>query len=242
MRRVIGSNEGSSLKVVKALTVSALLVGVAASCAAGSEAPALPSVTPSSSSPDTSTSSEAAIEPSETPEALLPMESFSHTVDSDGGFSQTMTITMGPVVPASEPTVLDAQWAAVGGLGTYPCSDTDFGPGNPDAAGFAFGTMEIVNNTPGFTAANKIYQFWRNEPSALGLAYTNGPSCDLLDRGGMLFSPSEFDNVWGPVPIVVAIDNYRTPAFPNGDAALLDRNGLALHSSDFFVPLVPWTP
>lgn len=205
------------------------------------------------------------VEPVETPtptavtEAPGPMETYVITQAGEDGYSQTATLELGPVVPYSQASSIEAAWAAVGGQGPIPCIDADpdgDGLTNPlrsETAGFAFGTLEIVNNAPDFPAEDLIWRFNRGRQgsvtqSAVGLGYSDGGSCSDLVVAGAMIRPSWRSASWGPVPIVVTIADYLTPNAPEGDSAVLESaplvfgyiRGAVLADDAAIVPLVPY--
>ncbi|WP_155859376.1 hypothetical protein [Cellulomonas sp. KRMCY2] len=180
--------------------------------------------------------------------ASLKHETYSATTIGADGYSQTLTVMVGPVIPSDRAPQLASEWASVGGVGGNPCADVN--PANDgvtnyviktETAGYAFGTMTVVNNTVGFAADAVSYQFTRGPSSALGFEFSSGAECDGLNFGGYILNPSWESDTWGPVPFVVAIDSYRSPAQPDGDVSLL-ADPVELAWTDFTFPLVAWTP
>jgi len=173
---------------------------------------------------------EPVVEPTQEPVPLnYPLTTYSSTFSNDDGFSQTLTLNIGQVIPGSDPRALDA-WYSVGGLsgGTPPCWDSGVpGSGNTNfelkssLAGYAFGTVTITNDAPDFEAQELVYQWTGNtDGSAFGVEYSDSQNCHAL-YGGLMMNPDFVSANWGPVPVVVALNAYVSPAFPAGDPASL---------------------
>jgi hypothetical protein len=181
-------------------------------------------------------------EPTAVPEQQLQRTTTTVVVSDNDGFQQTMTITLGPVILGSNTSLMESQWSSVGGSGSNPCIDVN--PGNDlstnyvidaEVAGFAFGTITIANDQPDFPPRDVTYIFSRNSSSAMGVGFSNGALCDGL--GGFPFNPSFDDGAsWGPVPIVIAIADVRTPAFPTGDPSAVS-GGIKVNLGAATIPL-----
>ncbi|MBW0252593.1 hypothetical protein [Cellulomonas sp. PS-H5] len=170
----------------------------------------------------------------------LTRESRSTTREVDG-YSQTLTLELGPVIPGDEVSLTSLSWADVGGTGEFPCQDfenVDIGHITAETAGYAFGTVTVTNDTPDFPAREEIYQFSR-AGTAIGYGFSDGAVCRSAAGGGDFLKPNWSDETWGPVPVVVAIEGYRSPDHPEGDAELLTRP-FGIFLSDLALPLRAW--
>jgi hypothetical protein len=164
--------------------------------------------------------------------STLPLQSYTGTFSDSAGFKQTVTVTVAPVVLGSDSAKLAAAWTQVGGKGAVPCANAHperTGNANfvlkSDFAGFAVGTVRIVNDVPDFPAKAWTYQFtglqW--DGSSMGVAFSTGNRCEALNAGFMLTPKWVRATDWGAVPIVFAIPDYRSPANPQGDPAKLQK-------------------
>ena len=169
--------------------------------------------------------------PEAAPDAALPQQSYSDSSDQGNGFKQTLTITMGPVILGTNTALLTSQWASVGGTGKNPCIDANpSGTGfsgpvlESKLAGFAFGTLTIVNDSPDFPAKPYAYSFSldANSGDAIGFGYSDGAKCVSIYGSDSRVNPAWGTSAkWGPVPVVVAIRDLLSPAFPKGDPSKL---------------------
>jgi hypothetical protein len=175
-------------------------------------------------------------------------------VDQGDGFKQTVKVTMGPVVLGSDTALMNSQWKGVGGTGSNPCIDVN--PANDGStvhvletkfAGYAFGTLTITNDVPSYPAKPQTYQFnlAYQIDSAMGIGYAHGATCDGLHPGIRINPNWGTSAQWGPVPIVVAIAEMQSPAFPNGDPSklayplVLDKDGFPAIPLSLYAPLMP---
>lgn len=193
--------------------------------------------------------------PTASPAPELAQASYSDTLDEGNGYKQTVTVTIGPVILGADQVLMTQQWARVGGTGPIPCVDaspTGVGLTQPilesKVAGFAFGTVTITNDTPAFPAKPEQYQYSQkgagSSGNALGLGYSNGAKCVSIYGSDSRFAPAWGSGAtWGPLPIVVAIRDFLSPAFPKGDASKLAEplnvNVQAFPAPPLAVALVP---
>lgn len=176
------------------------------------------------------------------PAAAGGRQTYTYTKTDDAGFSQTLTVTIGSVVLGNDAARLASEWKAVGGTGQNPCFDVELWAGrimDHELAGFAFGTVKISNDRPDFPAQPWGYQFTRTGSfSMMGLQFSNGGSCQKLYEGGYVMQPSWGGNsTWGPVPLVIAIADVRSPASPQGDPSIVSDSPVSLYPTAFNFPL-----
>lgn len=190
-----------------------------------------------------------------------PTATYVVTQASEDGYSQTGTLQLGPVIPFSDTAAIDAAWAAAGGEGPVPCVDANpdgdglTNPMRSEVAGFAFGTLSFTNNVPDFPAQDLIWKFERGSQgavtqSAVGIGYSDGPTCTDLVVAGARVRPTWRSANWGPVPIVVTVADFLSPNTPDGDQAVLDSapllfgylGGAFLADDAAVVPLVAYSP
>lgn len=228
-----GRRTGQFHGVILGLFVPALLFTVP-SCAAKPSSNANPTVSEQVTAlPDPPTT----VSPEPTPEATpgvaipeFPRKTYTLKAKSADGFRQTVTLKIGPAVLSTETGTLSSEWAASGGSGQIPCMDVDL-PNDgstgyvhsSEMAAYAFGEIILTNDVPDFAPQDWTVHFSRGESaadkvSAFGVGFSDASRCDGL-RGGFRLTPSwEGDvSVWGPVPVVVAIADVRSPAHPLGE-------------------------
>jgi len=171
----------------------------------------------------------------------LTRERYSVSVEEDS-YQQTLTFELGPVLPGDDPALTQYSWVTAGGTGAFPCQDvSDLTTGRyvTETTGYAFGTLTVTNDTPDFPALEHLYQFTR-PGSAIGYGFGSGAVCRTTDGGGDFLSPSWQGATWGPTPVVVAVQGYRTPDHPAGDPELL-RLPLVAFLTDLEIPLRAWS-
>jgi hypothetical protein len=169
----------------------------------------------------------------EPPAFTYPTDTYSAAYEDQNGFKQTITVSIGPVIPGSDTDKLAAAWARVGGAegSTPPCMNVHpTGTGNTnfvlksDFAGYALGTVQLTNDVTDFDPKAWTYQFFglQWDGSAMGIAYSSGAKCSDL-HGGLLVRPAWKSNQWGPVPVAIAVNEYLSPAHPQGDPAKIEK-------------------
>lgn len=207
------SSTGLLLTVLAALTL----------LSACSSDPSPEATKPPSSSSESDKASQSS--PSPTPEQrleLLPTQTVTQKAVSRDGKSQTVTFEIGPVVSGQETELIKNEWVSRGGkVNDVACLDRAV---SSKSGGFAVGTMKVVNDTPDFPAGNRKFQFIGNNKMYIGLGFSGGSTCSPGD-GKYIFGPSWQKAIWGPVPVVIAINDYRTPNSPAGDPGLLTTPG-----------------
>jgi hypothetical protein len=169
-------------------------------------------------------------------------QTYTYTRTDDAGFSQTLTVSIGSVVLGNDAARVASEWKAVGGTGQNPCYDVQMWAGRimeHELAGYAFGTVTITNDRPDFPAQPWGYQFTRSGSfSMMGLQFSNGGSCQKLYEGGYVMQPSwGGDATWGPVPLVIAIADVRSPGAPQGDPNVVSADVVSLYPTAFSFPL-----
>lgn len=151
--------------------------------------------------------------------------------ETDQGYAQTAKLTVYPALRGTRQLELSALWSRLGGSGEMPCQDVDVANDMlvgtfvvTDSAAYALGTLQITNDSTGFSPPPLTWQFTSTrasslyyENTAMGLGYSNGADCDGMSTGGQIVKPNWQGNIWGPVPIVFAYNNVFTPKSPAGD-------------------------
>ncbi len=179
------------------------------------------------------------------PNGSLARQTYSATFDQGDGFSQTVSVSIGPAVLGVDSALVESEWRAVGGTGSNPCLDVSISSIDvieTEFAAYAYGTVTITNNVPDFPPRDKTYSFSRSilAQAAMGVQYSNGTSCESLNFVPVKPSWGE-TTIWGPVPIVVAIADVRSPDFPNGDPAVVSAHPLWIDTT-LAVPLALYQP
>lgn len=176
--------------------------------------------------------------------ASLDLTHYSTTFESQAGYKVGVTVAVSPVMLGTDTNALNQAWASVGGSGEVPCTSgapKDENPNftiQPETVGYSFGTITLTNESPGFTPQAIPYILHGlNGLGAAGLGFSDGSQCQSLVNG-LVFSPNWTSNTWGPVPMVIAVYSYRSPAQPNGDASML-KTGMYFGIHDFAFPLSP---
>lgn len=161
-----------------------------------------------------------------------------HTADRSDGTSFTVELSLGPAIPWKDTEASQDAWASVGGTGTPPCIVSNpayVGNGFlPDRSAHAYGTIRIVNNVVDFAPRNVRVNF--APPSRLdgaAFGYVTGSSSSgrcVAMFGGDALRPEIRDGqaVWGPVPIQIAVGDYFSANFPEGNPAKLGPFALVI--------------
>ena len=167
----------------------------------------------------------------------LPLTTYTAVYRTDDGYQQTVTLTVTPVILGTDAETIVDGWRQVGGADSPPCYNViPNAPGNTtfdlpsQFAGYAFGTISVQNDVLDFPVQDWPYTFtgYPRDKAAMGVDFGNGPRCDEMSAG-MRFTPKWTGNdSWGPVPFAIAVAGYRSPATPNGDAAVLADNPIGV--------------
>ncbi|NHA00618.1 hypothetical protein G5V59_12930 [Nocardioides sp. W3-2-3] len=78
------------------------------------------------------------------------------------GFKMRANITVYDAIPGADTEAIQAGWEEVGGTGEPPCLDADLGGGDTidtQTAAYAFGTVEISNQTTDFASPKMWWNF-----------------------------------------------------------------------------------
>lgn len=186
-----------------------------------------------------------------TPETVLgPGTSWTVVSETDQGYTQEAELTLYPGVQGSDVERMTSGWQAVGGFGDNACLDanpdndgvTNYTP-NTENTHFVFGTLAISDTTDGFEAQSRNWQWtagtgqggWTSGPGdpdidtvmvLMGLGLSDGSRCDGMSTGGFMLSPTWTSQMWGPVPLVIAVDGVYTPKHPAGN--MKDIEGVSI--------------
>ena len=223
----------SRVRISAALTGVCLLVGGCTSgsgAGGGAEAAAVSpqSQTQTPTQPTAppvvaATPSQAAAAPAPGPQ----MQTLTLPMSFPGGYKATATLTYSQAILTTDKARVNSAWAAVGGTGAIPCigdADVHGGSYTWDSSAVAVGTLAFRNDSPGFSMPRFglfIESMVSTSPTIAGIEYSNGSTCgDGHGLSSLQVAPTMTAATWGPVPIVFAFANARTPDAPNGLAIL----------------------
>jgi hypothetical protein len=189
--------------------------------------------------------------PTPTPKFNYPLTTISVPYTSSDGYSYSLEIDLGKVIPWTDTAASTAAWKSVGGTDAPPCSQSNPAyttGGVPARAGHAYGTLKITNKVPQFGPGNVRIGFVppsRFDGDAVGWVTSSGGDCVAM-VGGDALTANVVDNqaTWGPVPFDVVIGDYLSPNHPTGDPSLIAGNfqvSLGFSTGTSF-SLKPYTP
>lgn len=200
-------------------------------------------IPPSSPSPSPPPQSQALDSPDPAPStqsatAYKPSHTLTYTAADLKEHKRTYTVTLTEWIKGSDSGALEATWRQVGGKDKMPLTTGTYGFASFDRAdaAFIFGTVAVVNGSPGFDpegfsgkdpglaprvkvkgalrpwgpVAVVCRQYTSSTPCAVNGQYVNAPLVDP-DMAGK--------DRWGPVPFVLAMGEalVKTPKNPDGN-------------------------
>lgn len=170
--------------------------------------------------------------PSESSTALPPppltgQQDYVGIQEDSQGFRMRANITVYDAIQGADTEAIQAGWEQVGGEGEPPCLDASIGGGDTidsQTAAYAFGTIEITNETTDFAPPKMWWNFSvrRAAGAAMGVGFTDGAECGEMEYRLQPDMTTITDNTWGPVPVVFAYDDVYTPSHPEGDTSQIE--------------------
>ena len=167
---------------------------------------------------------------------------YSQVFEDSNGYKIEVTVNMGQWIKGSDASLLESEWASVGGKGSMPLTAGSYTPKydgpkkfTGTQAAYIFGNVSIRNATPEFPADNfggghcLLYMsssFSTYERKVIhSTQYSNETRTYFLgEMDGRLISADLKSNSWGPVPFVLAVDDTFTPNTPDGNPELDNIN------------------
>ena len=150
------------------------------------------------------------------------------------GYELEIIYRYGYWIRGNDYEAIQGAWEAAGGIGSAP-KVTDFAQNgfqgfSDNTAMITFVTVEIDNKTPGWSfSESSPYVFGSSQWFYWGrygdFAYQRWYLSDGVRTAstGSPFMPRFTSDQWGPVVVGVAVPNVFSPAYPDGDPALVDR-------------------